>query len=431
MRTRIPGFSTSSLSVVQCFLLSLFLSTATLTGAWIHPSATKQNFPGRLLQNEERRWIKTPTSLSAGEGVVEFVNGLDPTLGNCEPYSAAMNSATTTTVSSLVTAYEASGGAVNMNIPNSAVLAGGVVAFLTFSGLALYLLYQQEGDSDKGPNVLEMNSYGIEELAPIPKVNVNENILSQQLQAAETRFQEQQPQSTPAVNVENVATALGGDEIGKVQGRFDEETSLREPSEKKLESIRRELTENREQLASETQRRKETESKLDDAMTVNEGLKTDLSTMEQDLSETLEKWDVAKAKLQEMITLKDVLEDELKQAAELNRQLEDKYELEQNDLRKTKKELSSTQTELEAAQNRVTRIQGELVRVFRELQSKEQILSETSEKLVNLEEEQRSIRTLGKKMWIVSKSRISNRIRSVGDRLRGRGPKKNKKRKKH
>ena len=381
------------------------------------------------MQNE-RRWIKTPTALSAGEGVIEFVNGLDPAIGNPTTYSAAVKSATAPTVSSVVTAYEASGGAVNMNVSNSVVLAGGVVAFLTFAGLALYFLYQQQGDSFERPKVVDINSLGIEEVAPLPKLNVNENTLSQQLLAAETRFQEQQPPPTPAVNDANLATGIGGDQIEKVQVTVTEEKSLREASEKNLESITRELTESREQLASETERRRDTESKLDAAMASNEGLKTELSEKEQALVETTEKWDVAKAKLQELLTLKDVLEDELKQAAESNRELEDKYELEQNDLRKTKKELRATQTALENSQNRVTRTQAELVRVFGELQTTRQILSETSDNLVHLEAEQQSIRSLGKKIWRLSKSRISNRMQSVGDRLRGRGAKKNKKMKK-
>ena len=111
--------------------------------------------------------------------------------------------------------------------------------------------------------------------------------------------------------------------------------------------------------------------------------------------------------------------------------LEDKYELDQNALRKTQKKLDTTSADLETTASRLSRTQGELTRVHTELEVTKLELSETATDLEALEEEQKSLRTLGSKMWNLSKSRASNKIRSVGDRLRGRGPGSNKKNKKN
>jgi len=89
-------------------------------------------------------------------------------------------------------------------------------------------------------------------------------------------------------------------------------------------------------------------------------------------------------------------------------------------LGKTKTELDTTQLTLGTTQNDVTTTQGELIRIQEELQTTKTILSETSGDLESLKEEQESLKILGGKMLRLSKSRLSSKLRSVGDGLRGR-----------
>jgi hypothetical protein len=372
---------------------------------------------------------------------MDFIQGLDSSLGNPTAYSAVeeattqASAATTMAVSSSVNAYQSSGGAVNMNIPNSIVLAGGGVAFLAFLGLAFYFLTQNDDATNTNTSTntgvtggfSSDISFGIEEVAPLPKRIGDENALSQQLEKAETRFQEQkqqQPSWEPAATTATVteskptSTATVSKEVPS--------GSLMDKLKSKLLRKTEELEENQELLKEETDRRRETESKLIAVTTQIEGLTEELATKDQDLLETTEKWNYTKAKLQSETKLKETLESEMKLAAESNRLLEDKFELEQNALRKTKSNLDTTTESLESTQGRLTRTQGELTRVHGELQTTQKVLSETTEDLENLEEEQRSFRKLGGKVWGLSKSKI----KSVGNRLRGRGRKNNKKPKK-
>jgi hypothetical protein len=413
------------LAACQCLVLSLLVSMLLHARAWVPSPATKRSTFGWNAKNAAESRRPTPTSLGVGEGVMDFIQGLDSTLGNPTAYSAAKETTTeasaATVVSSSVNAYQSSGGAVNMNIPNSVVLVGGGVAFLAFLGLAFYFLTQKDGSTNTEARGFSGDmSFGIEEVAPLPKRIVDENVLSQQLEAAETRFQEQkqqQPSREPATTVTDSKEVPSGNLLEKLKAKLLGKTE--------------ELEENQELLKEETDRRRETESKLIAVNTQIEGLTEELATKDRSLLETTEKWNYTKTKLQSETKLKETFESEMKLAAESNRLLEDKFELEQNALRKTKTDLDTTKLTLESTQGRLTRTQGELTRVHGELQTTQKVLSETCEDLENLEEEQRSFRRLGGKIWGLSKSRVSNRIKSVGDRLRGRGRKNNKKTKKN
>jgi len=398
----------------QCLVLSLMLLIAPRTGAWLSSPATKRTTVVWQSNNLSGNRKFSQTSLSAGNGVLDFVKGLDSSLGNPSGSDAAAEaySAPAPALSSSVTALKSSGGAMDMSIPNEVILAGGGLALLAFLGFAYYLVTKKP-DTNTNPGASSLNdSFGIEEVAPLPKGVVDENALSQQLEAAETKFQE-----------ETIGDGSSGNLLSKLKSRLTKETILREETETKLQSTAQELSENKVLLVSETGLRKELESSLATASATNEGLTEDLATQEQVLLETTDKWNFAKIKLDEETKLKEEVVGELEQAAELNRSLEDKYELEQNALRKTKTNLDTTQSALDDTQTRLSRTQKELIRSNSDLMSTKEVLSETTGDLASLEEEQRSLRTLSKKMWRLSKSRVSNRVRSVGDRLRGRGRK--------
>lgn len=197
----------------------------------------------------------------------------------------------------------------------------------------------------------------------------------------------------------------------------------------KLSRKTEELETSIEMLSTETDLRKETESKLTNAVTDNEKLAETLASQEKALVETTEKWNYTKTRLEMETEQKETLTNELKNFAETNRDLEDKYELEQNALRKAQTVLDSTTSDLESTQKRLVRTQGELTRYHSELQETKSTLWKTSLELENLEDEQKSVRTLGGKMWKLSKRKVSNRIQAVGDRIRNprrRKPKKKK-----
>lgn len=95
--------------------------------------------------------------------------------------------------------------------------------------------------------------------------------------------------------------------------------------------------------------------------------------------------------------LREEAEANLKVAGERFRDLEDQYELEQNQLQKTKKTLETTQTQLSAATKK---------------------LYTTTETLEELQEERKSLRKLGRVAWNLSKDRFKNRYQKIRDRLR-------------
>lgn len=340
-----------------------------------------------------------------GEGVIDFVNGLE--------YS--------TVSSSSIMAADSMGEAANMGISNGAVIAGGAFVTLSFLGLAGYFLYLQTqadaGDNNNNANqALGSSSFGggIEEVMPMPKATGNANSLSQQLEAAQTRFQEQQQTqkpitpSSPAkfVETEPDSTELKVAEAQKLAAQQAAEAEKAAEAQKVAAQKAAEaesLTESESNLA---ERLKDAEAKL--------AAETKLREEETKLKEEAVKREEEAVKRREELTkLKNTLEGELKEVAETVRVLEDEYEFEQNKSIKT-------MTELELTQERLTRTQAELSRINSELMITINLLSETSGALEDLEVEQSSIRNLGKKIWRLSKSRVSNRVTFVGDFLRGR-----------
>ena len=444
-RKRMRSVPFGRLAGFQCLMVSLVVCSSKYAGAWVPSSSLAQR----------KSLTQSTTTLYAEDGVLKFVKGLDSALGNPTAYSAATAASKAPAVSSSVTAVQSSGGAATMTVPNSILLAGGFAAFLAFLGIAFFFVSQKEGPDFFDDSALD-TSFNAQDVTPVPKRSPSETV-EPKIQnepapiVAETKIPEPKApeppstdstdsddgwgEETPAPVTEPKATETKVPEVKipeppSTDFDFEEESSgggILAKIKAKLSRTTEELEETTELLATESELRKESESKLESATAQNEALEKELETKEQDLVETTEKWTYTKTKLQEEVKLKETLEAELKVASEENRVLEDQYELGQNSLMKTQKELSESNEKLEATQNRLTRTQGELSRIHGRLQITQKVLDETSEELERLEAEDKSVRNLGGKMWSLSKSRVTNRIRSVTDRLRGRGPKKNKK----
>eukprot|EP00531_Pseudo-nitzschia_arenysensis_P010346 CAMPEP_0116127430 /NCGR_PEP_ID=MMETSP0329-20121206/6836_1 /TAXON_ID=697910 /ORGANISM="Pseudo-nitzschia arenysensis, Strain B593" /LENGTH=437 /DNA_ID=CAMNT_0003621529 /DNA_START=167 /DNA_END=1480 /DNA_ORIENTATION=- len=431
-RKRTRSLPIARLAAWQCLVLSLLLSILHCTCGWVPSSAINRRTDGQNTAKSRKQ-----TSLAAGNGVLDFVKGLDSALGNPTASSAAQAAAKAPVVSSSVTAVQSSGGAVSMNIPNSLVLVGGGAAFLAFLGIAFFFVSQKDDDffDDLDAKSGINTSFGAEDVTPLPKRAPDANAIGEQIKVAETKFAEQRVEETKQTPPPPPAPVPVPEPVAVIEEKIPEPIedsssgSILSKLKAKLARKSEELEENQELLASETDLRKETEVKLESATTENEGLTEQLASKEQDLVETTEKWNYTKSKLQEELKLKETLEAELKEVAEANRLLEDKFELGQNSLMKTRKQLNESNESLDTTKNRLTRTQGELTRIHGRLQITQKVLDETSEALEKLEEERNSLRAMSGKMWRLSKSRVTSRVRSVGDRLRGRGPKKNKKKK--
>ena len=196
-------------------------------------------------------------------------------------------------------------------------------------------------------------------------------------------------------------------------------------SEEKAKLNEGEALEVEAELDKEKAKRKEVEQKSLWIQTVANKLsaKLRLKTEELDANQRLLEDERSirskvELKLQAEKNLREKTEDGLAAAAESNRQLEDKYELEQNAKEVKIRELAVTKESLDTTQKQLTKTQKLLSEVKNDLQTTRKTLETTSSSLDKLKEEERSLRTLGKKMWRLSKSRTQNRIRSVGSRLR-------------
>jgi hypothetical protein len=95
-------------------------------------------------------------------------------------------------------------------------------------------------------------------------------------------------------------------------------------------------------------------------------------------------------------TLRKEAETELQSVAQEIRDLEDKYELEQNVLKRKQLELQQAQSTLKTTQKG---------------------LKEASESLADLEEERKSLRKLGRVAWQLSKQRMQTRLSNIRDRF--------------
>ncbi|VEU44213.1 unnamed protein product [Pseudo-nitzschia multistriata] len=413
-------------------LLTLVLSAAAPSAlAWnptpASPLATKTH--RHAVAKKAQRTSATFLAAS-GDGVLDFVKGLDSVLGNPTAYSAAeaASNSWASSVGADAAAASASGGGVSMNVPNEVVIGGGVLVFATVLGVAFVALSQKEDEADEEEGGRYGNeSFGAGDVTPLPKRTETAPATS----ATESKLEEantaiQKLTSENGTLIDQLSDAE--EDNGRLAGEVESQGGLLAKLKARLSKTTEELETSQEKLESETALRKETESRLTEATTANEGLTESLETKEKALVEATEKWNWTKTKLEMETQEKESMKKELRDVAETNRVLEDKYELEQNALKKARTQLDSTRSTLESTQNRLTRTQGELTRYHSELQETKATLWKTSVDLENLEDEQKSLRILGGKMWRLSKQKVSNRVRAVGDRIKHPRRRKQKKR---
>lgn len=345
---------------------SLFLaSQVQVCDAWVPSSSTLTRSPsiGQRSKLTTKKESLLVLSSGADPGVMGFIHGLDSILGN-PTFSS------TSEVAPVVS--------------NANLFIGGGVATISLAGLALLTLTKPS--EEENADIKSSWSDSQEEREETSTVT----IINPDTPEKAVSIQEEEV-------VEEVRTVV---EENNNDGD-EQQKSLLAKLRSKLQFKTKELETNQERLEQEKKIRIDIESKL-------------LLFVETNT----EKLNSAETQLQIETKQREEIESQLSEAAESNRILEDQYELEQNAKTSIMKELGKTKDSLMTTQKQLKNSRGELISVKAELINANRVLKSTSSSLDQLEEEQRSLRTLGKKMWRLSKSRVKNSISKVGNRFK-------------
>jgi chromosome segregation ATPase len=365
-------------------LFSLFLaSQVQVCDAWI-PSSTSSSLtqPPSIGQRKLTTKKESLLVLSSGAdpGVMDFIHGLDSILGN----------PTFSSTSVLEPAVS------NSNI----LIGGGVVATLSLAGLAVLTLTKGPEEENEDTKSSWSNSQEErEETRTVTSINPDtpEEAVSKQ-------EEEEVVSNQVGEEVEEVRTVV---EENNNDGD-EQQKSLLAKLRSKLQFKTDELETNEILLEQEKTTRIDIESKLLLSTEANSEITGKYKEVHKYLAETVEKLNSVETQLQIETQQREEIESNLSEAAESNRILEDQYELEQNAKTSIMKELGKTKDSLMTTQKQLKNSRGELISVKAELINANRVLKSTSSSLDQLEEEQRSLGTLGKKMWRLSKSRIIN-----------------------
>ena len=354
-------------------LLSLFLaSQVQVSDAWVLSSSSLLTRPLPIGQRKLTTKKESLLVLSSGDpGVMDFIHGLDSLLGN-------------PTFSSTSVVEPA---ASNSNL----LIGGGVVASLSMVGLAVLTSTKGPEEENEDTKSSWSDSPVEREVTPtVTSINPNtpeETVSRQEEEEAVSKQVEEEVEEVRTIVEEN---NNDGDEQQK---------SLLAKLRSKLQFKTDELETNQILLEEEKTIRIDIESKLSLSTEANLEITGNYEEVQKNLAEITEKLNSVETQLQIETQQRQEIESNLSEAAESNRILEDQYELEQNAKTSIMKELGTTKDSLTTTEKQLKNSRGELISVNAELINTKRELKSTSSSLDELEEEQRSIRTLGKKMW--------------------------------
>ena len=354
-------------------LLSLFLaSQVQVSDAWVLSSSSLLTRPPSIGQRKLTTKKESLLVLSSGDpGVMDFIHGLDSLLGN-------------PTFSSTSVVEPA---ASNSNL----LIGGGVVASLSMVGLAVLTSTKGPEEENEDTKSSWSDSPVEREVTPtVTSINPNtpeETVSRQEEEEAVSKQVEEEVEEVRTIVEEN---NNDGDEQQK---------SLLAKLRSKLQFKTDELETNQILLEEEKTIRIDIESKLSLSTEANLEITGNYEEVQKNLAEITEKLNSVETQLQIETQQRQEIESNLSEAAESNRILEDQYELEQNAKTSIMKELGTTKDSLTTTEKQLKNSRGELISVNAELINTKRELKSTSSSLDELEEEQRSIRTLGKKMW--------------------------------
>lgn len=358
-------------------LLSLFLaSQVQVCDAWVPSlSSSSSSSLTRPLPIGQRKLTTKKESLlvlSSGDpGVMDFIHGLDSLLGN-------------PTFSSTSVVEPA---ASNSNL----LIGGGVVASLSMVGLAVLTSTKGPEEENEDTKSSWSDSPVEREVTPtVTSINPNtpeETVSRQEEEEAVSKQVEEEVEEVRTIVEEN-----NNDDD-------EQQKSLLAKLRSKLQFKTDELETNQILLEEEKTIRIDIESKLSLSTEANLEITGNYEEVQKNLAEITEKLNSVETQLQIETQQRQEIESNLSEAAESNRILEDQYELEQNAKTSIMKELGTTKDSLMTTEKQLKNSRGELISVNAVLINTKRELKSTSSSLDELEEEQRSIRTLGKKMW--------------------------------
>ena len=357
-------------------LLSLFLaSQVQVCDAWVPSLSSSSSSLTRLPPIGQRILTTKKESLlvlSSGDpGVMDFIHGLDSLLGN-------------PTFSSTSVVEPA---ASNSNL----LIGGGAVASLSMIGLAV--LTSTKGPEEENEDTKSSWSDSPVEREVTPTVtSINPNTPEETVSRQE---EEEAVSKQVEEEVEEVRTIVEEDN----NDGDEQQKSLLAKMRSKLQFKTDELETNQILLEEEKTIRIDIESKLSLSTEANLEITGNYEEVQKNLAEITEKLNSVETQLQIETQQRQEIESNLSEAAESNRILEDQYELEQNAKTSIMKELGTTKDSLTTTEKQLKNSRGELISVNAVLINTKRELKSTSSSLDELEEEQRSIRTLGKKMW--------------------------------
>jgi len=327
---------------------------------------------------------------------------------------------------------------------NEIVLIGGVLASLTIAGLALTILTtknrpqdEEEENVTESPTIYttsqeqetstviigsdtsdtsdtDTDSGRSDSDSSVATIDGNTDMAPQLLDSEEEQISKQKVKEEKVQETEMRTDEEKDDDVVVVDDKRRQSILAKLRSTLKFKT--KELETSQDLLKKEKKTRIDVMSKLLLSTKAQREITEKYETTQQNLFETTENLTFVETQLQLETQQRDKVETELSAAIELNRIVEDQYELEQNSNSKVAKELDTTKDSLLMTQKQLQKKCKDVIAVKAEVINTNRELTATSASLDQLQDEQRSVRTLGKKMWKLSKSRITNRISKVFNR---------------
>lgn len=399
--------------LVQLFLLASLPATAKALVPLHHPliaATTTTCRPTTALQVD-------------ASAVNDLVQGLDLVLGN--PTNAATAAADV--------AVNSNNNAMNMEISDAAIMLGGGVATLTVGALAAFFTTSNSDSEKDSEHELQQGRSSLTELQA--------QVQSEETPAAATEaIVEDKPAEEPAIfeaMEESITTELSKQEELEIQAAVKAEVAatakedidpvvqetkqrgifmqrILDKKSQLLQKANQKLRRQTAKLSTAESKLKETQSQLNAVTRSNQKLYEDYQTEKATVEAIKEELAQAQTRYAE---LQQSTEAELALMREANQDLEDKYELEQNDKKRRTSALREAEWTLDRTSKQFSKTKLELMKAKAELDKTQTEVKASNEILEDLQGEKQSLRKLTGNIWKLSKDRARQRLGKVKGKL--------------
>ena len=354
--------------------------------------------------------------------VNDLVQGLDSVLGN-PTNNAAVNAA----VNSNTNAVE---------IGDAAIMLGGGVATLTVGALAAFFTTSSGDDGKDSEHELQQSRSTLTELQAHVKSEKTPAAAAVAEEIVEDKAVEE-PEIIEAMEESSTTTELSKEEELKIQAAVTAE--VKAATEKDTDPVVQEtkqrgifmqriLDKKSELLQKANQKLRRQTAKLSTAETKLKETQSQLTAVTRSNQKLYEDYQAEKATVEAIreelaqaqiryAELQQSTETELASMREANQDLEDKYELEQNDKKRRTSALREVQWTLDRTSKQFSRTKLELMKVKAELGKTQTEVQASNEIVEDLQEEKQSLRKLTGNMWKLSKDRARQRLGKIKGKL--------------